>query len=75
MGSWCEVYSAANKPYVTGSFSGTAVDIHLDYEPSFAIVNDEKNIKFGYILINSGGGYDVLFENLSDTTHQYIIFK
>ena len=73
--SWCEVYSAGNKPYITGEFSGTAASFHYDYKPSFAIVNDEKNIKFGYILINSGGGYDVLFENLSDTTHQYIIFK
>ena len=72
---WKEVYTAANKPYITGIFSGTAADIHLDYEPSFAIVNDDGNIKFGYSLISPGGGYDVKFENLSDTTHQYIIFK
>ena len=72
---WTEIYTAGNKPYVANVFGGTAVDIHLDYEPSFAIVSDEGNIKFGYSLISSGGGYDVKFENLSDTTHQYIIFK
>ena len=73
--SWCEVYSAGNKPYVTGSFSGTAASFDFNYRPTFAIVNDDGNIKLGLILIDSGGGYDVLFNNLSDTTHQYIIFK
>ena len=73
--SWCEVYSAGNKPYVTGSFSGTAASFDFNYRPTFAIVNDDENIKLGLILIDSGGGYDVLFNNLSDTTHQYIILK
>ena len=73
--SWCEVYSAGNKPYITGYFSGTVADFGFDYEPSFAIVNDDGNIKFGLILIDPAGGYSVLFDNLSDTTHEYIIFK
>lgn len=72
---WTEIYTAGNKPYITGEFSGTAVDIHLDYEPSFAIVSDEGNIKFGNITVSPEGGYDIKFVNLSDTTHQFIIFK
>ena len=75
VGSWCEVYSAGNKPYITGYFSGTVADFGFDYEPSFAIVNYDGNIKFGLILIDPAGGYSVLFDNLSDTTHEYIIFK
>ena len=77
--SWCGVYSADNKPYVTSSFGGTDASFHFDYAPSFALVNDKGNIKFGNILVISEGGsergYDVIFSNLSDTTHQYIIFK
>ena len=72
---WTEIYTSGNKPYITGYFSGTAADINLDYEPSFAIVNDDGNIKFGPTLIDPAGGHGVLFDNLSDTTHEYIIFK
>lgn len=73
--SWQELYRGEHKPYVTGSFSGTAASFHFDYAPSFALVNDEGNIKFGDTMIFTLGGYDVHFDNLSDTTHQYIIFK
>lgn len=79
VGNWCGIYSADNKPYITGSFSGTAASFDFDYAPSFAIANDEGNIKFGTIVVISVGGsergYGVNFSGLSDTTHQYIIFK
>ena len=73
--SWCEVYSAANKPYITGSFSGTSFsNDKFDFNPSFAICNDNGTIKYGNIYQMSDV-FRVSFENLSDTTHQYMIFK
>ena len=73
--SWCEVYSAANKPYVTGSSSGTSfTTASYDSEPSFAICDDNGTIKYGNIYQMSDV-FRVSFENLSDTTHQYMIFK
>ena len=75
VGSWCEVYSAGNKPYITGSFSGTSFsNDKFDFNPSFAICNDNGTIKYGNIYQMSDI-FRVSFENLSDTTHQYIIFK
>ena len=67
------------RPYITGSFSGTSLTTDsFDFQPSFAICNDDKTIKYGGIVqlpTQVSISYKVLFQNLSDTTHQYIIFK
>lgn len=67
------------RPYITGSFSGTSLTTDsFDFQPSFAICNDDKTIKYGEIVhlpTQVSISYKVLFQNLSDTTHQYIIFK
>ena len=76
---WAEIYTSGNKPYVTGSFSGTSLLTDtFDFKPSFAICNDNGTIKHGNIVslpTQTSITYKVSFENLSDTTHQYIIFK
>ena len=72
---WKEIYTSGNKPYVTGSFSGTSFsNDNFGFKPSFAICNDNGTIKYGNIYQMSDI-FRVSFENLSDTTHQYIIFK
>ena len=77
--SWSEIYSADNKPYITGSFSGTSLTTDsFDSRPSYAICNDNGTIKHGniyHIANQTSITFKVSFENLSDTTHQYIIFK
>ena len=76
VGNWCGIYSADNKPYITGSFSGTNTTITVDYEPSSAMVDDDGIMKRANIYtVHGTGQYAVSFENLSDTTHEYIIFK
>ena len=76
---WKEIYTEASKPYITGSFSGTSLRTDsFDVRPSYAICNDNGTIKYGGIIslpTQTFIVYQVLFENLSDTTHQYIIFK
>lgn len=73
--SWCEVYSAANKPYVTGSSSGTSfTTASYDSEPSFAICDDNGIMKKGSI-VQMSAKFAAYFDNLSDSTHKYIIFK
>ena len=77
--SWCGVYSADNKPYITGSFSGTSLTTDsFDSRPSYAICNDNGTIKHGkiyHLATQTSITFNVSFENLSDTTHEYIIFK
>lgn len=76
---WKENYTEAGKPYITGSFSGTSLRTDsLGFQPSYAICNDNGTIKHGNIVslpTQTFIIYQVLFENLSDTTHEYIIFK
>ena len=75
VGSWCEVYSAGNKPYITGSFSGTSfTTASYDSEPSFAICDDNGIMKKGSI-VQMSAKFAAYFDNLSDSTHKYIIFK
>lgn len=67
------------RPYITGRFSGTSLTTDsFDFQPSYAICNDNGTIKHGGTVslpTQSSITYKVLFENLSDTMHQYIIFK
>ena len=79
VGNWCGIYSADNKPYITGSFSGTSLTTDsFDSRPSYAICNDNGTIKHGniyHLATQTSITFYVSFENLSDTTHEYIIFK
>ena len=72
---WTEIYTAGNKPYVTGSFSGTSfTTASYDSKPSFAICDDNGIMKKGSI-VQMSAKFAAYFNNLSDSTHKYIIFK
>ena len=71
--SWCEVYSAGNKPYEAGGFSGTGTNFGYTKKPIFAMADDDGVLKFPRIAEISNE-YLVSFSNLSDIWHNYIVF-
>lgn len=71
--SWFEMYSAANKPYEAGGFSGTGTNLGYTKKPIFAIADDDGVLKFPRIAEISNE-YLVSFSNLSDIWHNYIVF-